>query len=54
VVIILGITFASWMNTKVSANGKFERLADGSIRYTHTLINETWHPVRYIQGFVAR
>lgn len=47
-IVVLGIAFVSWMNTTVSASGQFEMLPDGNIRYTHTLTNETWHPVRYI------
>ncbi|HHW26823.1 MAG TPA: hypothetical protein GXX23_05740 [Firmicutes bacterium] len=48
VIVVLGTVYVSWTSKSYSATGQFERLADGSIRYTHSLTNETWHPMRYI------
>ncbi len=48
VLIIIAAVLASWTSASYSATGKFSVLPDGSIVYTHTFTNETWHPMRYV------
>jgi hypothetical protein len=39
---------ASWTSISVDSVGQFSTLSDGTLRYTHRLVNYTWHPLRYV------
>lgn len=44
-VVVLAI---SWKGISVDATGQSSTLSDGTLCYTHRLVNRTWHPIRYV------
>lgn len=38
----------SWIGISVDSTGHFSTLSDGTLCYTHRLVNRTWHPIRYV------